>query len=208
MMNKRRHEDDDDMVFGKDKGFPVVQREGANGTHVWDIFLYGPILSAEQMVEAMMAFSSAGENDTVIVNLSTGGGCVDATDTFIDGMKDCRGNVIVKASGGVHSAGTLILLNAPAFSLSAGFNSLFHNGSVGAGGKFSDWRRSTAFTSSFMERLFAETYVGFLTADELERMLRGEDFWMDAEEFLRRHKQQQEYFEKLQEASERDVVEN
>lgn len=207
MTNKRRQEDEDDMGFGKDKGFPVVQREGPNGTHVWDIFLYGPILSAEQMVEAMMAFSSAGENDTVIVNLSTGGGCVDATDTFIDGMKDCRGRVIVKASGGVHSAGTLILLSAPEFSLSAGFNSLFHNGSVGAGGKLSDYRASSAFTSSFMERLFVETYTGFLTEDELERMIQGKDFWMDAEEFLRRHKQQQEYFEKLQGASEEDVAE-
>jgi ATP-dependent protease ClpP protease subunit len=207
MQSKRRHEDDEDPMFGKEKGFPVVQWDGPDDTKGWSIFLYGPIVSAEQMTEAVMAFSSANKGDTVVVHLSTGGGCVDATDTFIDAMKDCAGRVVVKASGGVHSAGTLILLNAPEFSLSAGFNSLFHNGSVGSGGKLSDWRRSTAFTSSFMEKLFAETYAGFFTEEELERLIDGKDFWMDAEEFLRRHKQQQEYFEKLQEASEEDVTE-
>ena len=207
MQNRRRHEDEDGEMFGKDKGFTVSEWNGPNDTRGWSIFVYGPIISAEQMVEAMMAFSSANEGDTVIVYLSTGGGCIDATDTFIDGMRECRGRVVVKASGAVHSAGTLILLNAPEFSLSAGFNSLFHNGSVGYGGKYSDWRKGAAFISKAMERLFSETYVGFLTPDELERLIRGEDFWMDAEEFLERHKRQQEHFAKLHEQQQEDVVE-
>lgn len=199
MKNKRHHEDEDVEEFSKDKGFTVAEWKGPNDTKGWSIFVYGPIVSAEQMVDAMLAFSSANENDTVIIYLSTGGGCIDATDTFIDGMRECRGRVVVKASGAVHSAGTLILLNAPEFSLSSGFNSLFHNGSVGYGGKFSDWRSGTAFISKAMERLFFETYVGFLTQDEIERLIRGEDFWIDAKDFIERHNKQQEHFAKLQE---------
>jgi ATP-dependent protease ClpP protease subunit len=148
------------------------------------------------MTEALQAFASCKEEETVIVYLSTPGGCIDATDTFLDAMKECRGRVVVKASGGVHSAGTLILLNAPEFTLSKGFNSLFHNGSVGHGGKYSDWVAAGDFARTFMPKMFRDNYEGFFTEEEIEDLIKGADFWMDADGFLQRYKMQAEYFKK------------
>jgi ATP-dependent protease ClpP protease subunit len=188
---KRRNDDDEMDGIGGDNSFPVTAWEGG-----YSIYLLKGIQCASQMTEALQAFASCKEEETVIVYLSTPGGCIDATDTFLDAMKECRGRVVVKASGGVHSAGTLILLNAPEFTLSKGFNSLFHNGSVGHGGKYSDWVAAGDFARTFMPKMFRDNYEGFFTEEEIEDLIKGADFWMDADGFLQRYKMQAEYFKK------------
>jgi ATP-dependent protease ClpP protease subunit len=151
-----------------------------------DIFLYGEIEDAAQFIEAIDALESANEGDLVIINLSTPGGSCDATDTFLQAMRECRARIIVKATGGVHSAGTVILLAAEEFVLSENFNSLIHNGSFGVYGKASDAKAQAAFVNKYMDDTARATYEGFLTDEEIEDMIAGKDFWMDAPEWMRR----------------------
>lgn len=101
---------------------------------VFNIYLFDVIQSARQFIYAIEALQAAGENDLVIIHLSTDGGSLDATDTFLTAMRDCPARIVVNASGGVHSAGTVILLEADEFTLSKNFNALLHNGACGSGG--------------------------------------------------------------------------
>jgi ATP-dependent protease ClpP protease subunit len=169
---------------------------------VYNIFLYGPILDASQFVDAIQAMSVASEIDVVQIHLSTPGGSLDATDTFIHAMRECSARIIVKASGGVHSAGSVILLNADEFTLSENFNCLIHNGSVGPAGKFSDWRAETKHTDAYMERVMRSTYEGFLSEEELDNLLAGKDIWLDAESFVARWEARNAAYEAAIEASE------
>lgn len=161
---------------------------------LYKIKLFGAIEDPRQFNGAIEAFERADPNDHVVIHLSTPGGSLDATDTFINAMRMCAAPVHIIASGGVHSAGTVILLNAPSFSLSENFNCLVHNGSCGPGGKFSDWKAAAQHTDGYMSRVLRKTYEGFLTDEEIEALLNGKDFWMDADEFCKRYEDRNEKF--------------
>ena len=153
---------------------------------IFNIYLFGVIEDANQFISAIEVLQAAGENDVVLIHLSTDGGSLDATDTFITAMQECEARVIVKASGGVHSAGTVILLNADEFVLSENFNALIHNGSTWSGGKFSDWKSQTKHTERYMEKVMRTTYENFLTDKEIDELLDGKDLWLDADAFMER----------------------
>jgi ATP-dependent protease ClpP protease subunit len=158
------------------------------------IYLFGAIESPEQFTEAVEAFRAASEGDIVEVFLQSPGGDVDATDLFLQAMHECEGRVIVRATGGCHSAASVILMHAPEFTLSPGFNCLIHNGSIGHGGKYSDWKSAGKFYTDFLEDDMRRTYRGFLTEDEIEEMIDGKDFWLDAPAFIERWKARAAYF--------------
>lgn len=164
--------------------FPVTYMPVKAG--VFNIYLFGQIEDATQFISAIEVLNAASEHDVVIIHLSTNGGSLDATDTFIQAMRECEARIIVKASGGVHSAGTVILLNADEFTLSENFNALIHNGSCGVGGKFSDFRIQAKHTEAYMERVMKTTYAGFLSEAEIESLIDGKDIWLDADQFVER----------------------
>lgn len=170
-------------IFGDD-GFRVgaVQSQATK----FDIQLFGPIEEVAQFADAIEVLQEAGEQDLVVLHLSTPGGSVDATDSFLHYWNECRARKIVIASGGVHSAGSMILLAADEFQLSENFNCLIHVGSFGAGGKTSDVASQVAFEVPFMTKLMRRVYEGFLTEQELDQLVAGKDFWFDNDEFLRR----------------------
>lgn len=170
--------------YGDYSEFAVTYQPIKSG--VFSIYLFGVIEDAAQFVSAIEVLSSAQESDIVVIHLSTPGGSLDATDTFIQAMRECEARIIVKASGGVHSAGSVILLNADEFTLSENFNCLIHNGSTGVGGKFSDFKAQVKHTQEYMEKVMRSTYSGFLSETEIEALLDGKDFWFDGEEFARR----------------------
>lgn len=179
--------------FGIDNSFRVSYEPANVGKY--KIYLFGYIEDAGQFIDALDALGNAGPHDLVEIYLSTGGGSLDAADTFIHGMQTCQARIRVIASGGVHSAGTLILLNADEFVLSGNFNALIHNGSCGPAGKFSDWEAEATHTKKYMRNVFETNYKHFLSDDELDALVRGTDFWMDGTEFLARWENRQEALE-------------
>lgn len=191
MKNKYRvSEEDDDMDFNC-KPFYVSHLKGGEGDggDLYNIYIFGPILDAEQFIPAIEALQMATEDDHIIVNLSTPGGSSNATDTFLQMLKLTEATVVFVASGGVHSAGTMILMHADAsqIAFSNGFYALVHNGSLGGGdNKYSDWVKAADFSKFQMEKLMRESYKGFLSEAEIQDLLHGRDFWFEAEEFKTR----------------------
>lgn len=176
--------------------FPVtVNRKSSD----FNIYLFGPILETTQFISALEAFRMAGPDDEVHIHLSTPGGLMDATDTFLSAMHQCDGRVIVHASGGCHSCGSIILLHANEFTLSENFNMLIHNGSTGSWGDLNKFAASAKHSVEYMNKVMRNTYEGFLTPEELQAMLDGKDFWMGPEEFMERHAKRQAVFMKKME---------
>jgi ATP-dependent protease ClpP protease subunit len=171
--------------YGFGGEFPISYTPMRSG--IFNIYLFGEIEDASQFIPAIEVLDQASENDEVVIHLSTPGGSVDATDTFINAMRGTEAHVVARATGGVHSAGTIILLNAPEFILSENFHCLIHNGSTGAWGKFSDYKAQVKHQEGFMENVLRKTYAGFLTDAEIEALIEGKDFWFNAAEFGQRH---------------------
>jgi len=166
--------------------FPVTVLE-AEDSRVFNIFIFKAIEEPTQFIGAIEAFLTATEKDHVIVHLSTPGGCMDSTDTFLNALKSCRAPVTFIATGGCHSAGTMILMHADDVHFSDGFNALVHCGSTGSGGTTAEYRAASKFNITLMEKALASCYKGFMTDDEIQSLLEGKDFWFNAEEFKERH---------------------
>lgn len=194
---------DYDEVFTED--FPVTYSPVKAG--VFNIYLFGMIEHATQFISAIEVLSAASEADVVVIHLSTPGGSLDATDTFLAAMHECEARVIVRATGGVHSAGSVILLHADEFTLSENFNCLIHNGSTGAIGDFNKFIASAKHSQDYMENVMRSTYAGFLTEEELDQMIEGKDFWLGPEEFSERHDARNEYLKALVEELEAEEAE-
>ena len=169
------------------------------------IFLYGPIESAFDFVEAIETLSKCEQGDTVTIYLCSPGGCVSSVDALLHAIKSAQDKGVTvhcSASGLCASASTFILLECTSFELSDGFHALIHNGSLGDGGSYNQFRASTNFYLKYMEERLREVYKHFLTDDELQEVLDGRDIWLSPQDWIERYQLRNEVYLQEQECSE------
>jgi ATP-dependent protease ClpP protease subunit len=163
---------------------------------VYKIEIDSVILSVSQFSLAVSILDNAEETDQIVILLQSPGGNVDAADSLIHAMRKCKAPIHIIATGGCHSAATMILLEADSFELSSGFNALCHGGMNGAYGNVGEYYIKSDFDKKFRIEQFKDAYKGFLTESEIDRMLEGRDIWLDAEGWLQRADARHEYFKK------------
>lgn len=160
------------------------------------INFHAPVISMEQVTMGIEALEAAEEEDLVIISLQSCGGNVDVSGGFIHAMEKCKCPIHIIASGGVHSAGTHILLQADSFELARNFNSLIHNGSAGSWGNINEYHAKSDFDKKFLYDYYKEIYSGFLTEEEFDGMMRGDNLWLDAEQWMIRSESRNEWYKK------------
>jgi ATP-dependent protease ClpP protease subunit len=152
------------------------------------------IETVSQFSTAIQCLNVAKEEDEIEIHLQCNGGNVDAGGAFIHAIRKCPANIHIIATGGNHSYATHILLEADTFELSENFNSLIHNGGSGAIGNINEYHAKSDFDKKFIRDGFFSCYEGFLSNDEIEGVLRGDNIWLDAEAWVQRHDARNEYF--------------
>jgi len=163
-----------------------------NGTY--RIEVDSGIESVSQFSTAISALGMAKEDDMVEIHLQCPGGNVDASGAFLHAIYKCQAPVHVVASGGTHSAATHILLAADSFELADNFNSLIHNGSAGAYGNLNEYHSKSDFDKEFLRKQYADIYEGFLTTEEFDGVMRGDQIWLNAQQWCDRVLSRVEYF--------------
>jgi ATP-dependent protease ClpP protease subunit len=189
--------------FVVDNKVPVSFTPHKSGTFTVDIYDY--IESPTQFADMITALGMMEQDDDMVINLQSGGGCLSTTDTLLHALRKTKGRVHFVATGFNASAATILLLDAPTFELSEDFNALIHCGSLGDAGNLNEMRQSAAFHIQHMENLLRKTYAGFLSEKEIEDMLNGKDILLDAEQWCERHDQRnkwlQDEMDKLEKAA-------
>lgn len=169
-----------------------VPRKG--GTYIIEID--DVISHVSQFSTAIQVLNIAEEDDEIDLRLMCcPGGLVDGGDSFLHALRNTKAHVHCTATGGIHSMGTVILLECDSFELSNGFNSLIHAGYDGAGGTVSEYMAKSRFDMEFRNKQFRECYEGFLTPKEIEAALDGKDIWLDATAWCERAIKRLEYFQ-------------
>jgi ATP-dependent protease ClpP protease subunit len=164
-----------------------------SGTYIIEID--GPIESPKQFSTAVQILGMAKEEDTVEIRITDcPGGSIGATDGFLHAIRKCQAHIHMIGAGGVHSMGSMILLEADSFELANGFSSLIHCGSGGSYGSMNEVRVQNKFDEEFYVRRFKETYEAFLSPKELEDMLEGKDIWLDAQGWVERAEKRAHHF--------------
>lgn len=140
----------------------------------------------EEWQEEVATIRQAGEGDVVHLLINSGGGNVDTMKALISALAQSPAHIICEIEGTAASAASMIFLTGDEFRVSDDAEFMAHFVSYGSIGKGMDVKRHVEFTHRSAERLVRKYYNGFLTPEEIERMLEGEEFYMDCDEILTR----------------------
>lgn len=158
--------------------------------------LYGQYDSSEDFLYTLEVLEMAEETDIVELHIQGPGGSLDAVITLLHAMDKCRCPVHVIATGSLASAATFPILVADSYELHKFTSFMFHSASFGvAPQKTHDVIEEALHNWKQCERIISDMYEGFFTSEELDSMLQGRTFWMDAEEFSERYERRNELLE-------------
>lgn len=136
------------------------------------------------------------ENDVVEIVVNTDGGSLNGTLAIVNAIQNCQAEIFCNIEGSAYSGGSLIALACPNIGISPYATMMLHSASGVSGGKMSDHAAMFNFTHDWTTKVIKDSYEGFLTDKELQEMLDGKDFWLDADGILERLEQRAAYFDK------------
>lgn len=139
---------------------------------------------------AFSALKQATCLDVVRLVINSPGGNVDTAIQFISELVDTEAKTIAEIVS-AYSSASLIALACDEIVLKDFSTMMVHTVSFTATGKTCEVQGQTEFMKRQNLEIMREMYTGFLSAPELQKMLKGEDFWFtkqDVEDRLRNWK--------------------
>lgn len=152
----------------------------------YDVYLNYIIDKPHHYFEFLELLRSANSEDEIYVHLNNNGGYVDTAMQIINTMKESKAHIVTCLEGACHSAASLIFLCGDTVKVSEFGSMLCHYYSGGARGKGNEIEAQVIFDKDYYKKFFNKIYKKFLTTEEIKKLLRGEDKWLDSKEIIRR----------------------
>ena len=172
---------------------PVVQNNVS-----W--YLTGEIGEESEYLNEIHTMRSLEEGDRMTIYLNNTGGLLSGAIGIIQAMHESKAEIVVVITGECHSAASMIALSAPAVQVEKFACMMLHDAQGGCSGTLSNNKISADFNRRYVEKIMRSTYAGFISEEEMQRLLLGAEIWLDAEEIEQRLLQRLEMQEALQEA--------
>lgn len=172
--NKPRKSPFDDFV-------PII----ADGNRT-EVFLSDAVEDPSNYDEFCYKLSKATVKDEFIIHLNTPGGIIDSAKMIYTAMRNSKAQIVVRCTGTVASAGTIIAMAADELILAPYTAFMIHNYSGGVSGKGHEIKAQQQFVDRELNIFFTEIYRGFLTSAEISQVIEGKDLWMGSEEVIDR----------------------
>jgi len=150
------------------------------------IYLTGAIEEPYTYNEMCYLLDTATKDTVVDIYLNTPGGIIDSAFMIANSISNCKGKVVGHLSGTVASAGTLISMACDELKLTPHLSFMIHNYSGGMAGKGHEMKARQKFTDDHLNEAFKSFYSGFLSEDEMDKVIEGTDLWMSTEEVTER----------------------
>lgn len=129
---------------------------------------------------------TARQGSTVDLYLNTPGGIIDTAFMLADAIRQSKAVVTAHLAGTVASAGTVITMACDQIVAAPHLSFMIHNYSGGMQGKGNELKARQTFVDNQINEAFRTFYSGFLTEEEMQRVIEGTDLWMGTEEVLER----------------------
>lgn len=149
-------------------------------------FLDKRIESPDQYRGLVHTLLSVDEGDLVELMISSEGGCLESAMNIVSAIQESSGTVRAVVTGSCHSSASVIALSCHEVVVLNYVQMLCHTASFGVYGKTPDVVSQVKAEDKFIQKLLKDVYKGFLTPDEIELMIRGKEFWFDAEQIRSR----------------------
>ncbi|MFC3533775.1 ATP-dependent Clp protease proteolytic subunit [Vogesella facilis] len=179
----RQHDDDDD----DEESLPRFRRYEAQGTvRQISFYLSGEIGDPIHYTELLYTLRSASNTDVIFLHLNTPGGNFDTGLQIINNIAASPAHVITILEARAYSMGALLFLAGDELILHDTCQLMFHNYSSASIGKGNEQQAQVLASSKWFDKVMRHVCKPFLADEELERIFKGEDIWMDSDEIRRR----------------------
>lgn len=170
-------------------------------TYLHEFYLSGEIESPENYIEWFQTIRHCAQGDVIKIYINSGGGSIDTTIQFLRALNETEATVITSVEGMCASAATMIFLQGDNFEVSEYSMFMIHNYSGGFIGKGNEIHSQALFERKWSTSFMRSIYDGFLTLEEIERVIDGVDLWMDGAEVIKRLKNREKVLKKKQTAN-------
>ena len=172
---------------GMDTIVPAYQRfESQITARQISFYLSGEILEPRYYAEILYTLRTASEHDVVFFHLNTPGGNFDSGLQLINNMLATRAHVVTVLEARAYSMGALLFLSGDELIVHDNCQLMFHNYSSALLGKGNEQQAQVLAIGKWFAKVMQNICLPFLKDEELARILRGEDIWMESEEIRRR----------------------
>lgn len=149
-------------------------------------YISGPIEGPEKYIEWFQIMRQAGQMDAIYLHLNSGGGNAWTTVQFMRALNETNARVITSAEGIVASAATMLFLCGDQCEVSDHSAFMFHTFSSASFGKQHEMQAQVLLEKDWGRKLISQVYKNFLTDEEIENLINGQDFWMQSDEVIQR----------------------
>lgn len=198
-MGRLKKEDDDEtceVCEAVVKPYHYYEQQLIRRVH--HFYLSREIGEPDGYVEMIHRIKMASAEEMIYIHLNTPGGHLDTGVQIVNAMQSSQAHIVCSVEAESHSLGTLIFLAADEFIVHDNCIMMFHNFSGGVFGKGHEQISQVQATQEWYTSLCRKLYVPFMTEDELERIIKGEDLWFTSEEIRERLKIMVAHLEKEQ----------
>ncbi len=185
-MNKLAGENVPNIFGGLLNNVHINTIESAYRTH--EVFLDSEIEEPSKYRELISVLINAGPNDKIHLYINSNGGHLDTAGAIISGILSSQAEVTAFLMGATHSAASLIAMYCHAVHVYDTAYMMIHTASFGSSGNTPTVKAHTDFTIKQCEKLMKDAYEGFLTQEEIKKVLNGIELWFNAEEIKPRLK--------------------
>ena len=185
-----------DFPMGPDEKRPYMMYESARVARELDIYISDEFAEPLLYCEMIHVIRTATPNDTINIHLNTPGGRLDTGVQLISAIRSSEARIVTILDGVAHSMGALLFLCGHEMIIHDHAQLMFHTYSGGVFGKGSDIRGQTDATEDWFRIIANDICYPFMSKKEIQRMLKGEDFWFQTEQIENRLEKMSEILSK------------
>jgi ATP-dependent protease ClpP protease subunit len=152
------------------------------------VYISGVIEGLPQFLDLLELLDRAEKGTTIRINIHSLGGDLWTTMVLINAIKTTKAVVTTKIVGMAISAAALLFLAGHKKELSHFSILMIHNYSCELDGKNHEIRGRLAFDDKFIMGMYEDTFTGFLTKSEIEKVRDGQDMWLNGADIAKRLK--------------------
>ena len=184
-LNKTKLDDSDLDMFQIPNQYQRLLRKDIVHSY-YEYYLNGVIGEADQYIELISALRDASPTDEFVIRINSEGGDLATALAIINAIKETQAHVVGFIEHLAASAATLIFLNCHSGGVAEDAEMMMHTSSSFYGGKEHEQFSYVSFARKKIHKLLKKHYSGFLSVEEIDRVLKGEDIYLDSDEILDR----------------------
>jgi ATP-dependent protease ClpP protease subunit len=158
----------------------------------------GNFTEPETFREIIHTIEQATPGDEITLKINSPGGRTDSAQAVYVALLETAAKTIAKIINAA-SSGSIVAMACDEIQTTPFCTMMIHNASGGTRGKMGDMRAQTTYHENHFRKWFGQLYAGYLSNEEIDDLMKGQDFWHEEDEIKKRLENWKPLRERLQE---------